>query len=241
MRAFVVSVDYAQELAVSLPRNARHFEEVWVVSSPGDLETQRVALGHGARLFLTDAFTRGGAELNKFLALEECLDAAGRRGWLCLLDADTLWPSAVPDYPREAGYLYTPRRRMFTDLSRPVPEEKDWWRLPLHPVEHEWSGYSQVFHAGDEHLGPPPWHDVRIRHAGTGDSLFQMRWPAVRKVRPPFEVLHLGEAGVNWLGRASVRPDGTVPEGAGERRAALREMIRRRRPGPDRFKHERLE
>jgi hypothetical protein len=42
-------------------------------------------------------------------------------------------------------------------------------------------------------------------------------------------VLHLGEAGVNWCGRATAYADGTLPVGAEQRRSTLRQMISNRR------------
>lgn len=267
MRAILVAVDYTQELAITLPYNRHHFESVLVVTSPADEPNVRpVVEANGAGVFVTDAFYRQGAAFNKFLALEEGLDHMGRSGWLCLMDADVLWPTETKlwlgNHPAceggddcwcggggyakadrfvlHFGQLCTPLRRMMVDLTRPVPPEHEWPRFPLHPNRAEWPGYSQIFNADDPHLGEPPWHDVRYTHAGTADSLFQRKWPASDKVRPPFEALHLGPSGANWLGRVTPRVDGTVPEGAAARRQALREMIRQRRPGPDPYRAERL-
>lgn len=249
MRAVLTCVGCDDLLALSLPRNRHHFSEVWVATAPGDRATQEVAAAHGARVFATDAWTRGGAHFNKWLGLELCLDAAGREGWLCLMDADVVWPRELPAGwlagvgRRGPGWLYAPLRRMAAELSdfTPAPPpEAGWGRFPLHGNAGEWAGYSQVFHASDPHLGPPPWHDVGFSHAGVADSLFQRRWPPGRKLRPPWECLHMGPAGANWLGRVSPRTDGAVPEGAAGRLALLRGLIARRRPGPGRFDHERL-
>ena len=198
MRAILTSVDYAAELAVTLPRNRHHFESVTVVTTPGSRDAQ-VAREQGAAVVTTDAFYRDGAPFAKWLALEEGLDVVGRHGWLCVLDADVVWPARLPSYHLQPGCLYTPLRRMLVDWSLPLPER--WDHLPLHPNFREWAGYTQVFHADDPALGPPPWHEVDWIHAGGADSAFQRKWHPARKVRPPFEVLHLGPAGVNWCGR----------------------------------------
>lgn len=241
MRALIVSVDYTSELSLCLPWNRHHFDEVLLVTSPADLpNVAPIAAACQAEVFATDLFYRGGARFNKFAALEAGLDHFGRQGWLCLMDADVLWPQRLPQFERRVGYLYAPLRRMYPTIPHEVPPEETWYRYPIHRNVAEWAGYSQIFHADDEHLGQPPWHDVRLLHAGTGDSLFQFRWPPACKIRLPFQVLHVGEAGANWLGRITPRPDGSIPEGADERRAALREMIRQRKPGPGRFDHERI-
>lgn len=134
----------------------------------------------------------------------------------------------------ERGQLCTPLRRMWDDWptckldwdrcskdDNSIPPEYLWPEFPVHRNVNEWAGYSQIFHAEDPALGPPPWHEINWTHAGGADSLFQRKWPAHLKVRPPWEVLHLGSAGKNWMGRATPRADGTVPEGAEEKLAAI--------------------
>lgn len=227
MNAILVSVDYSDLLSVTLPRNRKHFDRMCVVTSPADLASQRIARECGCCVWATDAFWRNGADFNKWLALEEGLDFLGRSGWLAILDADVLWPSYkmnfanewceltdnkpihavtkenIPIYKvrqLEIGNLYTPLRRM-APWPIPVPPESDWGKFPLHPQQREFAGYTQIFHANDPALGPAPWHQTDWRHAGGADSFFQAKWGDAHKVRPPFEVLHLGQSGVNWCGR----------------------------------------
>ncbi len=254
MRAILVSVNYHDLLSITLPYNRNHFDEVMVVSSFEDRNTADVAMANRCHLHRTEAFTANGATFNKWAALEEGLNVFGRHGWLCIMDADVLWPKHpcwVPVNPLEIGKLYTPLRRMWDNWPRPfvytngildpdtpgyriwfedgetkhgpskvkgVPGEGDWCMFPIHRNVAEWAGYSQIFHADDPHLGPVPWHEVDWKHAGGADSFFQAKWPAECKVRPPFEVLHLGPAGQNWFGRATPLADGTVLPGSEERR-----------------------
>ena len=266
MNALLVSVDYADLLAITLPYNRHHFDRVVIVTAPGKPDTE-VAHAHGAEVFITDAFYRRGAVFNKWLALEEGLDWMGRSGWICLMDADVLWPKWVSDRPGEGaiwrylrpGFLFGALRRMWDGwprypewlvplgphaLTPPViPPEIEWQRFPLHRNVAEWAGYTQIFHAGDPVLGSPPWHEVDWAHGGGSDSMFQRRWPLERKVRLPFEVLHLGPAGANWCGRATVRADGTVPAEARERRELMDRLWAGRRGKPteaERFRHEKL-
>lgn len=263
MRAALVSVDYADLLAITLPLNRKHFSEVMVVTTPDDAATIGVAQANDCRVWKTNRFYDNGAAFAKWRAFEEGLDWFGRHGWMCLMDADVLWPSAIKLtesedetlavesagpvglYGRTSGVLLTPLRRMCLDPQNWIGEdgrltiqEINWTRFPLHPQQQEWAGYTQIFHASDLVLGPPPWHEVNWRHAGGADSMFQAKWPTWKKFRPPFEVLHLGAAGKNWCGRATPYLDGTVPEKAGERQAQVRDFIRRRTSGPGRFNHE---
>lgn len=305
MRAVVVSVDYADLLAVTLPWNRRHFEDVLVVTAARDAETIAVAEACGVQVFCTDAFWEGGADLNKWRALEQGLDDFGRIGWLCLMDADVLWPKDVgmrergetikwyppsgigPTVYQDRGQICAPLRRMAPWPFEPrrwlddprfacervasgawLPSEQAWGRFPVHRNVGEWAGYSQVFHADDPALRPCgncgspreahpvsgwcfslgtrplkfAWHQTDWRHAGGADSFFQERWPRGDRVRPPWECLHLGEAGANWCGRATPRLDGVPVPGAAERAERLREVFagRKGKVGPGRFDGERL-
>lgn len=239
LRAFIVSVGYDDLLDVSLGYNSHHFGEVNVITSMTDEDTWRVAERYGCNVFCTDAFYDDNADFNKWKALEEGLDWFGRNGWICLMDADIIWPEVIPSLDLHVGNLYTPLARICVDVSR-VPGEPSWGKYPLRPNQVEWAGYTQIFHATDPHLPPaPPWHETDWMHAGGADSFFQRRWGPEAKSRLPFEVLHLGPHGVNWCGRVSPRVDGTIPEKAQERRMALLHYKRKRRQTRS-YRHEKI-
>lgn len=238
MRSIVVCVEYSDLLAITLPANRHHFDAMMVVTSMADEATADLARQHDCHLYQTDAFYDRGAVFNKWAALEEGLSAFGREGWLCLLDADVIWPREIPEFDLVCGKLYTPRRRLFPDVTKPVPPESEWERYPL-MREPEFAGYSQIFHASDPHLPGPPWHQTDWRHAGGADSFFQRMWAEPDKIRPPFVVLHLGEPGANWCGRVTQFTDGTKHPQAGERAERLRRFIEGR-GGRPRFQHEKL-
>ena len=288
MRAIMVAVDYSDLLRITLPYNRHHFEEVWIVTDHRCFESvvdvvSQVQDGVGITVLSTDLFYQDGAVFNKWRALEYGLDMMDRRGWLCLMDADVLWPKRLlvneegllyikEDKVIQPGQICSPLRRMWDSFPHNplpiryddmmlndvrVPSERHWSEFPAHRNVYEWVGYSQIFHADDPVLGEPPWHQIDWRHCGGADSFFQAKWgkmsrgwrPGVKqisdkKVRPPWEVLHLGPAGQNWCGRASAMSDGITPEGADEKLkqvAAIWEGRRRNRnEGRDQFTGERL-
>jgi hypothetical protein len=252
MNAILVCVDYADYLAVTLAYNRDHFGRVMVVTSPRDIETQKVASRNDAECHVTDAFYCDGALFRKWLALEEGLVRFlhGSRGneWFCIMDADVLWPRYLDHFQAVPGNLYTPRRRMMADPSAcldarykfVVPREDRWNAFPLHPQQQEFAGYSQIFHLSDQKLGPLPWHETNWTTAGGADSFFQAKWPVEKKIRPPFEVLHLGAAGTNWAGRVEPYLDGRTPLDAAKRREQLADLMRQRsgKSGRERFRAE---
>jgi len=229
MKAVLVCVDYADFLALTLPRNIHHFESVTVVTTSTDTATLEVCKSLGVVSHTTDKFYLGGAHFNKFAALEEGLDVCGRDGWLCVMDADIVWPKILSsDFEPKIGNLYTPRRRMLRTNYFQIPAEEEWNTIPLFGNE-QWIGYTQIFHGSDNHLGKPPWYGTNWRHAGGADSFFQSKWNSPDKVRPSWEVLHLGDEGRNWCGRITPYADGTCPSESPARLAALRDYRQGRR------------
>lgn len=243
LRAIVVNVDYSDYFAITMPYNRHHFSEVWVVTTPEDHEAIALAEQNDCSVYLTKAFYEDGASFNKYLALERGFEAMGRHGWLVILDADVLWPQVLPETPLQVGKLYVPWRRMLKDVSGGIPPEDFWAMLPRHVNRRDFVGYSQIFHGADPHLGPAPWHETNWRHAGGGDHFFQAKWPLKSKVRPGWEVLHLGEAEANWFGRASAYVDGQQPAQSKQLLAKMRDLWNKRYRGmkPKRDKYGLLE
>lgn len=226
MRGITICVGYDDLLAISLPANLRHLDEVMVVTSPADIRTQELVRQTArARLHVTDAFYRDGATFRKGLAMEEGLDAMGREGWLAIYDADTVWPAQIDWGFLTPGNMYTPPRRMLYE-PRLWTQLLDWSRLPL-KQENEWAGYTQIFHGEDPRLvSKRPWYGTDWWHAGGCDSDFQQIWPAENKLRPGFEVLHLGPDCKNWCGRVTSRLDGQPLEDQAKRKQLMNRVER---------------
>lgn len=202
MNAVIVSVQYADFLSWTLPTNRHHFDQVVVVTSTTDQETVEAASPH-AQVIQTDAFTENLAKFNKYAGIELGLDAIGRSGWIAVMDADILLPGELKGVQMQPGNLYVPFRRMCHNC--PPPAESDWRNFPRDRVPPPWHflGYCQIFHASDPVLGNPPWHGSGHKSAARGDMIMMEHWPRERRIRPGWEVLHLGEARKNWNGRVT--------------------------------------
>lgn len=243
LRALITCVEYHDLLEITLPHNKHHFSEIIVVTHKADEPTHQVAAQLEIDTFNTNAFYNNGALFNKWAAIEHALDHFGRHGWLCLLDADTLWPSNINWPELTPNNLYGPPRRILDPVTLPIPHESLWNSLPIEQNSlREFPGYSQIFHALDIHLPTPPWHNTNWKHAGREDSFFQKRWPANHKIRLPFHALHLGPTGQNWAGRTQPFLNGSTPTLATERANALHQFRSQTSPNPhDRYQHERLQ
>lgn len=265
--AVIVAVDYLDLLKETLPWNLHHFYRVMVITTPRDEQTFRYLQNLNRDepkvcMVVTDLFYANGAHFNKWAALEEGMTIGRKFGWfddwICYLDADVMWPKFVPglsslspiptthqDYrfTYTPGKLYTPRRRMMVDVDMDRAKDQGLWATyPLHRQEREFAGYTQLFHSTDPVLGTPPWHQTNWTHAGGADSFFQMKWREEDKIRPPWEVLHLGPAGMNWCGRATELLDGSRPDGWEGRLSTLVDMVGKRagKDGEERFKAEKI-
>lgn len=193
IRAFIVCVDYAPILAETLPYNKHHFQDIVVVTAPKDKDTINLCHAEKVNCFITDDFYKYGAKFNKWLALENALEYYKKCGWLWMLDADIFIPKQIT-LNLEIGKLYGPHRRMALSF---LPENQ--WSECEYPKNiRDFNGYSQIFHAQDPSI--KEWYQLDWSHAGGADTFFQLQWSHENKIRPNFEVLHVGAPGINWAG-----------------------------------------
>lgn len=228
VRAIIPCVDYHDILALTLPHNLSQMESVLVVTTPDDSKTIAVAAEHGADVFLTDVFYERNAVFNKFAAIEQGLDYMGKYGWICILDADIAIPHARHQWAMNKGKLYVPRRLTLKRIPTEIPEQRKWRQYLT--GRHGFGAYCQFFHADDDAL--PKGHSWQMTDStwtGMGEMHFENHWDPQNKVRPPFEVLHIGETSVNWAGRVTPFADGTVHEKAEYRRGVFQAMMNQRR------------
>lgn len=202
LRALITCVNFSHELEIALPHNLHHFSEILIVTHHSDHRTHHIARTHNVNTLNTNAFYNNNAHFAKYAAIEHALDHFGRHGWLCLIDADTLWPKHINWPDLEPHNLYGTHRVILNPITTPTPPDDNWHSLPIQKNStREICGFTQIFHASDPHLKSPPWHDTTIPHAGKGDSLFNQLWPKTNQIRLPFTALHLGKNGQDWNGR----------------------------------------
>lgn len=228
--AVIISVEYGDILELTLPYNLPFFTDCVVVTTEADTKTIEVCQQNNVRCHCTDIFYRRRAVFNKFAAVEEGLNVIGKRDWMLVLDADILIPRRRPPFEPKVGNIYTPVRRIWNPIPSSVPEERLWRTKRPTMAREEFNGYFQLFHADDPVLkDKQEWYETDWTWAGGADTFFHRRWHVGKKVRPPFEVLHLGPPFKNWAGRVSPFIDGTVPEKAQERSEITAMILANRR------------
>jgi len=190
----VVSVGFAAALAETLPHNIDHFDELVVVTTSDDLETQALASQHGAKLVVSDRCYEDGHAFNKGRLINDGFVALNDPDWVILFDADVvLNPETRHLITRNSfnpGCLYFTSRREHGQASADQSQP---------------SGYFQLFNpkaiAIRDHLKPLQAED--FCSAGSVDSWFQQQWPREKVVAvPELEVEHLAPQplGAHWNG-----------------------------------------
>jgi hypothetical protein len=234
-RCFTVCVQYHDLLSWTISYNFHHFSEITVITTPEDTRTQDVVKDiPNASCYLTNSFYKDGALFAKYLCIEEALDAKGRHGSICLLDADILLPKHISWQYFRPDILYVPFRYMADPMPVIFPTEDRWSQYKVHRQEVEFAGYCQIFDSESPPLRDRDrWHDTSWNNCSGGDSFFQAMWPQHMKVRPTWRCLHLGPSFVNWAGRTSNYTDGTIPEGAEDKRKKLEELMHLRKVNHD--------
>lgn len=241
--AFIVCVDFDDLLKLTLPKNYKHFSKVVVVTTPRDVKTIDFVIDkcRYAEIYTTSVFYKN-AMFNKGAALCEAMNNEAALEWVVALDVDIVLPSSLPGDLWDRDTLYVPRRRMLEDVSK-LSDELEWQKCPLN-TELDFAGYFQMYNAEATPLMGRCAYPKDWIHAGGCDSEFALRWSSRKKVRPAFEVLHLGQPGLNWCGRVTQRASGEVPEEAPLRLEKLLEMQKKRdyrSPRETRYRHEKVD
>lgn len=239
MKAIIVCVDFDDLLEISLAKNAKHFEQILVVTAPHDKRTIFLCQKYSNVLpYVTNAFYDDGAHFNKGLAIEYALSFIGREGWLVTLDVDIILPDPLPidTSQLDTECLHGARRRMCYNPGD--YNEKDWNQYPI-KVDGEIPGYFHLFHASAAVLHDQPWYGVDWTHAGGYDSVFEAKFRPNNTRWLSFEVVHLGTDGANWHGRTIPRLDAR-PVLNQAQHARDTETMRRLRYKNQNMDHERL-
>lgn len=93
----IVCVDYDDYLEVTLPITKRQLDDVVVVTTPDDTDTQAVAKTYGAHIVISERIKRAGAPFAKGRGINDGLDFIQSRlqdnpDWILNLDADVILP-----------------------------------------------------------------------------------------------------------------------------------------------------
>jgi hypothetical protein len=194
----VVSVNYGDRLAQSLPGNIALFDEFVVVTTDEDKLTQSIAKKHGAKVVVSNRCFDDDHAFNKGRMLNDGLAALSDPDWVILTDADITLNPNTRDYV--FGNSLNPGCLYFTTRREPATVDNQ-----LASINREPNGYFQLFNPHAKAIRgvwPKPMCE-EFCSAGSIDSWFWQQWPREKVIFvPDFGVEHVpsGKLGENWNG-----------------------------------------
>jgi hypothetical protein len=225
----VVCVDCHASLPEVLQRAVKQCDRVAVVTTPDDLETQRVAADAGAQVVVSDNCYAGGDSFNKGRMLNAGLEALEPRDWVLFFDADVLLAPDWGDWLRgrvlNPGVLYYARRVHALDDGQWAGALADWdsvRRLKIRDRAADMLpfGFHQLWNVRAAAIaGRAPLVSEVFPTAATVDYHWYRLWAADKRVRLPdeFSIVHhwhgpfasrwhnrgVGDRGWEWVGQVS--------------------------------------
>ena len=227
IEAVIVSKGYGDFLAHTLPDNLNHLDDVVVVTSHDDVETQKVCARLSVDCLRTDCFTEGGDAFNKGRAINMGLAALRKRDWLLHIDADILLPHRYREMLEKAHLdpknIYGCDRVNIYGFEnymalkpKLVPHHSDKWfvdpgfchhkdlpagtRLGARVVHME-HGFVPIGFHQLWHASQGRQYNYKLGAAAGADVLFPAQWPRRNRVLlPEVVVYHLDSEPIHGIG-----------------------------------------
>lgn len=232
LECVVVSLNYGDFLAETLPLNLAHVDRMVVVTGHKDTLTKEVCRKWSVECIATDLFTEKGEVFNKGAAINIGLGSLRQKGWILQLDADIVLPVTFRNmldksalqrerlYGAERcnvlgwGRWNNVRQRWFSDPQfgyRYLVTTRNDLPIGANVVHKQWGyvpiGYFQLWHS--EYM-----RNNELRYPETEGSAEHMdvqwavRWPRKDRILlPTVRVFHLESEpvrmGANWYGRTT--------------------------------------
>lgn len=233
LEAVTICVNYSDFLAHTLPYNKHHFNHMVVVTTPEDIETQKVCSYYNVQCIVTDEFTKNGDPFNKAKGINVGLQYLSKKDWVIHLDADIYLPPLTRHvFERislDSKNLYGIDRMMCPNfeawqsfITNPTPLHTGW--VYIHPApfpmgvrigEYMSEGYEPI---GFFQMWNPKGSNIFLypnEHgaADRTDVLFAKKWKRQNRILIPeiigihldSEDLNLTEMGKNWNGRKTIK------------------------------------
>ena len=191
-----VSVNYADQLSETLPKNIALFDQFVVVTTAEDLATQAVAKEHGAKLVISNRCYDEDHAFNKGRMVNDGLAALDNPDWVVVTDADIILNKGTRDFV--LSHSINPGCLHFT-------KRMDSGSEPSMIANTAPYGYFQMFNPRAKAVRNA-WPKVMSEEfcsAGGADDMFWRQWPTEKLVFvPQLEVVHLSnnKFAQNWNG-----------------------------------------
>lgn len=223
LECVVTCVGYGDFLAETLPLNRSLFNQLVVVTSPDDKETQRVCEFYHTKCIKTEEFQSHRGHFCKGAGINVGLSHLEKDAWILQMDGDIVLPPLtrviLEKLELDTTHVYGCDRfmvpsydawRRFMVMPKLNSENETWTHLDAFPIGvrvsrgHKFTpiGFFQLWHKDSGILEYPAGHTGAARD----DMSFAEKWPRhKRSFLPELTVYHLESEpvvmGANWNGR----------------------------------------
>lgn len=210
----IVCVNYVDYLSTVYPYNKNVIENISIVSSYDDIETERFCKTNNLFLHKTDAFYRNGDTFNKAGAINDFLltnyqNRLKNDEWILFADADIIFDECIEKIKFTIQKTKDNYHKKIFSCPRIVcNDEQDYLNETFHNREQSYDvnfwGYFQFFNKNtilsqlDNGIKPiPEFYNASIYDINFVQTYFWEENKVI--IRQP--VIHIGECGKNWNGR----------------------------------------
>lgn len=154
LEGITVCVGVSKLLDVSLSNNKKHFDQILVVTTEYDKETQAVCAKHNVRCVATDACHHRGAKFDKGAAHEVALRLLRHREFVVFFDSDIVlhvdFRNYISSFPLDVDVFYGMDR---VNITKPFQVKLLQENNLCGPLDNGWGwGFFQMFHLGSKWL-----------------------------------------------------------------------------------------
>lgn len=201
----IVSVNYNDLLAVSLPINKKVFDNITVVTSKEDSLCQRICQKFRVNCVVTDSMYDDDSEFNKGKAINEGIKSVQNPDYILLLDADTIVQENIDLETLDDDVLYTSPRyicKSYKLLKSLLFENKR--PQDIFTIEGDKGiGFFQLFNINNNSINRDKVYPEFSSDASWDDLIFRDKFPKRKSIDN--RVIHLGDPYINWKGRKTNR------------------------------------
>ena len=223
----IVSVDYGDYLAWTLPLNLRHFDKIVVVTTFTDQQTQNICKFYDVECVVTHSFYADNARFKKSLGINEGLARLDKDAWVAHMDADIVLPPRAREmfekvhldpacvygidrmmcesFDAWLKYFTNPAYQLHDEniFIKPNAFETFGIRVGLLGKDKYADGYAPIgfFQLWNPEGSGVKEYTVESAEAGKDDMLFALKWPrAKRHLLPEVIAIHLESEAPHRMG-----------------------------------------
>jgi hypothetical protein len=153
----LISVDFSDLLAETLPRNRQFFDHLIIATSPQDKDTQKLAKKYNCTLVISERQWEDNAPFNKGKIINDAFKKLHKKDRIIHLDCDIVLPAEFRRQVLKNTQRYS-KRAIFGCHRYMVPSKKQWdhflntgrykWRIDKKRVFPQApAGFVQIWHS----------------------------------------------------------------------------------------------